>query len=303
MGACRWIAETTRREFLKGLAGAAVATALPVPIAPARPASAAQQDGVRVVLVRDRNVLDERGRPVAGVLARMLDDGVAALAGVRDPAEAWRGLLSPDDTVGVKSNAWSYLPTPPELEEALVRRVRGVGIPSGRVSVDDRGVLGDPVFRESTALINVRPMRTHHWAGVGSCIKNYIMFSPDPPSWHEDSCADLGGLWDLPIVRGKTRLNVLVMLAPLFHGKGPHHFNARYLWRYHGIVVGRDPVAVDATGLAILQEMRRRHFGAEEPFAVPPKHIATAERKFGLGVADPARIRVEKVGWVEGALI
>lgn len=287
--------------FLKGLAGAAVAGLLPGPLAPRRAAAAGGE--ARVVLVRDKDVLDEQGRPVAEVLARMLDDAVAAIGGVKDPAEAWRRLLSPEDTVGVKSNSWFFLPTPPELEEALVRRIRGVGVPPSRISVRDHGVLADPVFRESTALINARPMRTHHWAGVGSCIKNYIMFSPDPPSWHGDSCADLGGLWDLPIVRGKTRLNVLVLLAPLFHGTGPHHFNARFTWKYHGLLVGTDPVAVDATGLEILRAMRRRHFGAEEPFAVPPKHIELAEKKFRLGVADRSRIRVEKLGWTEGALI
>ncbi len=294
--------ETTRREFLRGLAGAAAAGALALPLG--RPGARASAAGSpTVVLVRDRDVLDGRRRPVAGILARMLDEGVAALLGEGDPAAAWSRLLSPGDTVGIKSNAWAYLPTPPELEEAIVERVKSSGIPAARISVNDRGVLQDRVFQESTALINVRPLRTHHWAGVGSCIKNYIMFSPDPPSWHADSCAELGRLWSLPVVRGKTRLNVLVMLTPLFHGKGPHHFNARYTWNYRGLLVGTDPVAVDATGLRILRAMRALHFGAEEPLAVSPKHIEVAGEKLRLGVADPSRIVVKKVGWEEGALI
>jgi hypothetical protein len=60
----------------------------------------------------------------------------------------------------------------------------------------------------ATALINARPMRSHHWAGVGSLIKNYIMFIPEPISIHPDSCADLASIWDLPVVKGKTRLKV-----------------------------------------------------------------------------------------------
>jgi len=291
----------TRRDFLMGTTGAALAGALALPL-PRREARAEKTTLSRVVLVRDRNALNgQRANPK--VVARMLDEGVSVLLGVRDPSAAWSRLVSADDTVGIKSNEWRFLPTPPELEDTLVERMRGAGVPRRRISVDDRGVLADRVFRESTALVNVRPMRTHHWAGVGSCIKNYIMFSHDPPSWHDDSCSDLGGLWELPVVRGKTRINILVMLTPLFHGKGPHHYNPKYTWDYRGLVIGTDPVAVDTVGLRILQAKRRVHFGSDEPFAVSPRHIKVASGKYGLGVAHPARIKVEVVGWKDGLLI
>jgi hypothetical protein len=149
----------------------------------------------------------------------------------------------------------------------------------------------------------VRPMRTHHWSGVGTCIKNYILFHPTPSDWHEDSCAHLGGIWKLPIVDGKTRLNILVMLSPLFHGKGPHHFHAEYTWNYKGLIVGFDPVAVDATGLRILEARRRAHFGKEEPFATPVTHLQVAEKRYRLGTADPSKIEVVKLGFQDGVLI
>ena len=44
------------------------------------------------------------------------------------------------------------------------------------------------------------------------------------------------------------RLNILVMLTPQFHGVGPHSFSSRFTWPYGGLLVGTDPVAVDATG-------------------------------------------------------
>jgi hypothetical protein len=146
-------------------------------------------------------------------------------------------------------------------------------------------------------------MHTHHWAGVGSLLKNYIQFVPEPYKLHGDSCANLGSVWQLPIVKDKTRLNVLVMLTPLFHGKGPHHFQKQYLWDYKGLLVGKDPVAVDATGLRILEAKRLEYFGEEQPFPIPPKHIRVAEEKFHLGVADPSKIEVKKIGWEEGILI
>jgi len=257
----------------------------------------------RVVLVRDEHVFDKRGKLQPPVLGRMLDRGVARLLGDKDAARAWRRLVRRKDTVGIKSNVWAHLPTPPELNALLVERVRAVGVEAGRVSVGDRQVLSDKVFQRSTALINVRPMRTHHWAGVGSLIKNYIMFVPEPWRYHPDSCAGLASIWKLPAVAGKTRLNVLVMLTPLFYGVGPHHYDPRYVWRYNGLLVGTDPVAVDATGLRIIEAKRRRHFGEHRRMRPPAKHIAVADRKYRLGQSDPGRIELIKIGWSSDRLI
>lgn len=288
-----------RRDFLRGAATAAVASAVGLPSwSDETPAPRS-----RVVLVRDSEVLDQAGKPDPAVLRKMLDRAIAALTGEADPAAGWRRFFAPEDTVGIKSNVWRFLPTPPALEEAIRERVTGAGIPAARIGVDDRGVLDNPLFQKATALINVRPLRTHHWSGVGSLIKNYIMFDRQPARWHDDACADLAGVWHLPPVMGRTRLNILVMLTPLFHSVGPHDFNARYTWPYRGLLAGTDPVAVDSVGLSILEAQRRVHFGKDEPFPVSPKHIRVAAEKYKLGVADLSRIDLKTVGWSEGLLI
>jgi hypothetical protein len=156
---------------------------------------------------------------------------------------------------------------------------------------------------QSTALINVRPMRTHAWSGVGSLIKNYIMFVDNPSSYHEDSCANLATLFELPVVKGKSRLHILVMLTPLFHGVGPHHFNKEFTWPYKGIIVGFDPVAIDATGLQIIQSKRKEYFGEDKPLNPPAKHILLADTRHHLGTADPDLIDLVKMGWEEGVMI
>ena len=46
------------------------------------------------------------------------------------------------------------------------------------------------------------------WAGVGTCLKNYIQFVPDRPSYHPDGCAALGRIWTLPIVKGETPIQI-----------------------------------------------------------------------------------------------
>jgi len=294
----------TRRDFLCTAAGAAAAGAVGVPgLAQEMGETAETVKKAKVVLVRDAGVLDPAGNVKADVIERMLDDAVTTLFGVSDPVAPWKELVKPTDTVGVKTNVWNFLPTPKELETAIKNRLMEAGVREERIGISDRGVRKDPVFQQSTALINVRPMRTHHWAGVGSCIKNFAPFAPSIPKYHPDSCADLAGIWQLPEVKGKNRLNILVMLTPLFHGKGPHHFQKEYTWPYKGLLVGTDPVAVDATGVRILEAKRREHFGEDRPFDVSPKHIRVAQDKFKLGIADPERIEVVKVGWMDDVLV
>jgi hypothetical protein len=273
----------SRRQFIKSASVAAIGTTLlrsgqetTVPVKSGRS---------RVVLVRDLNVLDENGNLQYAVVEEMLDTGIKALTGMPDPQSAWKTIIKPDDIVGIKNNRWPYLRTTAEVENAIKKRTIEVGVKEANISVDDLGVLQNPVFQKATALINARPMRSHHWAGVGSLIKNYIMFIPEPITIHPDSCADLASIWNLPVVKGKTRLNVLVMFTPQFHSFGPHSFNPKYVWKY------------DATGLRIIEAIRREYFAEERPLNPPAKHIAIADSKYHLGTADPQKIELVKIGY------
>ena len=291
----------TRRDFLKNSAGAAMVGALCLSVpGMEKPAAGAK---TRVVLVRSKDLFDAERKLRPEVVQEMLDQAVMELLDEKDPISAWKRLVKPSDTVGIKTNVWANLPTTPEVENSLRKRVLDAGIPESRVAVRDRGVVHDPFFLEATALINARPMRTHSWSGVGTCLKNYIMFVEKPPDYHPDSCADLAAIWKLPIVRDKTRLNVLVMFTPLFHSTGPHDFNPQYTWEYGGMIVGIDPVAVDSTGMRLIEAKRREYFGEERPIDPPPKHIFLADTRHHLGTADPEKIDLRKIGWADGAMI
>jgi hypothetical protein len=286
-----------RRGFLSVSAGAAAAALLGAAATRAADAKA------RVVLVRRREVLGDDGQVNGPVLHAMLNEAVAALLGERAAAAAWRRLVKPTDVVGVKSNVWGPLPTPPELEQAIRDEILGAGVRPEDVAVDDRGVRSNPVFRRMTALVNVRPMRTHAWSGLGTCLKNLIMFVDNPPDYHADSCATLGALWHLPQLEGKVRLNVLVMLTPQFHSVGVHSFAKELVWPYYGLIVGVPPAPVDATGARIIQARRRLHFGADRPVSPSPHHIEVAGSRYGLGPTDPAQIDLVRLGQAEDALI
>jgi citrate lyase gamma subunit len=293
-----WI---SRRDFLRRGARIAAGGLAGLSLAGISRGEAAEKS--RVVLVRDPKVQDGQGRIRPVPLREMLDRAVAALLDAPDPSIAWKRLVSPADVVGVKTNVWSYLPTPDPLNAILRERLAGAGVREENISVDDRGVLDNPVFRRSTALINVRPMRTHHWAGLGSLLKNYIMFVPDPSNYHENACERLGSIWHLPHVKGKTRLNILVMITPLFHGTGPHHFSPRYTWPYCGLIVSRDPVAADATGARIIQAKRNAHFGEDRPISPNPRHIVLADTLYRLGRSRPEEVEIVRLGWTEDSLL
>jgi hypothetical protein len=291
----------TRRDFLKIAAVSPLSGAMASGLKPGpRPEISSK---TRVVLVRDKEALDSSGRHIPQVIEKMLDDAMTALFDCQSPVEAWRKIVRATDTVGIKSNAWRYIPTGEAVEQAIKRRVMGCGVPEQKIGIDDRGVLRNSLFQKATVLINARPARTHHWSGMGGCIKNMIMFVPDPSAYHGDSCADLAKIWSLPLVKDKVKLNVLLLLTPLFHGIGPHHYSEEYVWPYRGILLSQDPVAVDATGVRVLQAKRRQYFGEERPLQPPAHHIALADTRHHLGVSDPEQIELVKLGWQEDILI
>jgi hypothetical protein len=291
----------TRRDFLRAGTCAAVAGFVGLPFTPF--ARGRIEEKSRVVLIREKDVMDGSGNIRAEVLGAMMDRAVASLMDAPEPGAVWKHLFHPSDTVGIKSNAWYHLPTPKALEGLIQAKLAEAGVPKKNIAADDRGVLRNPVFQNATALINVRPLRTHDWSGLGTLLKNYIMFTPRPADYHGNACETLGAIWHLPQVKGKTRLNILVMVTPQFHGVGPHSFSRDYVWNYSGLILSLDPVAADATGARIIQAKRDAFFKSHRPISPPPHHIGFADSRYGLGHSRAEQIELIKLGWDEGVLI
>jgi hypothetical protein len=291
----------TRRDFIRGTAGAVLGASAAA--AAFGRTSSAQAGMTRVVLVRRPDALDADSAFNEPVIQEMLDEAVVKLLDAADPVDAFKRLIKPEDIVGIKTNVWSFLPTPAPVEGALKRRVMDAGVAEANIGLDDHTVRTNPLFLKATALINVRPVRTHYLAGMSGCIKNYIMFAESQPDHHPDSCASLGANFLLPQVKGKTRLNVLCALTPQFHGRGPHNFSRRYVWNYKGLIVGLDPVAVDSVGLRLIMAKRRIELGPDQEVPPVPKHIQIADTKYGIGTADPAKIELVKLGLLDDVLI
>jgi hypothetical protein len=289
----------TRRDFLRVAAGTTIAATLGSGVL----GEVRAEPLARVVLIRNAEAVGDQYRIKGEIVQSMLDEAIKTLLGTNEPLEAWKKLVKSSDVVGIKSNDWDKMPTPKELEAAIKRRLLDAGVLEKNMDIADRGVLNNPIFINATALINVRPLRTHHWAGAGTCIKNYIQFVPNRSDYHEDGCAPLGKIWTYPVVKGKTRLNILSVLTPQFYGRGANFFDRRYVWPYKGLIVGTDPVAVDAIGAHLLQAKRIAFFGEDKPLDVPPTHIMAADKTYHLGVSDLNRIQLIKLGWMEEVLV
>ena len=183
----------TRRDFIKDTGCAAIGLSVGLPALADEIISTREKS--KVVLIRHKQVINSKGQVDKKIIAEMLDQAMLTLFETDTSREAWKMIIKPEDIVGIKSNEWGPLPTPDELEEVLKLRLMEVGVKNENIGIDDRNVLNNDLFLKSTALINIRPMRTHAWSGVGSLIKNYIMFSPNPPDYHDNSCMNLGALW------------------------------------------------------------------------------------------------------------
>jgi hypothetical protein len=289
----------TRRDFLRGTAAGALGVSFG--LAGPRVAFAAEAEKAKttVVLIRDEAAVASGNKPDAKVVEAMLDKAVCRLAGKNEPAEAWKTYIRPDDRVGIKTTIY-MISTSDEAIAAVRAGARKAGVPDEKILAGDRGNAPGKA-KPVTALINVPSLKAHHMSGIGCAIKNYIVYHANPGSLHAQSCSELAAAWQAPAVKGKTRLIVVDALLPMFD-KGPQ-VTPKYRWPYRGLVVGTDPVAVDAVCLRIIQAKRDAYKGEPWPVSPPPKSIAVADTKYHLGTSDPAKIRLVKLGSDQDVLV
>ena len=141
-----------------------------------------------------------------------------------------------------------------------------------------------------------------HWlTGIGTVMKNYIMYSGRPTRYHKENSARLGEIWLLPEVKGKTRLVLVDALYPLCD-KGPQP-DPRYKWTYKGLIAGTDPVAVETVCLKVISEKRNELRGEPWPISPPAVCVEAADKMYGLGTSDMNKITIDSFGWKEGLLV
>lgn len=284
----------TRRDFVRRTASVTLgASVIGMPaVHAAEPASAS-----KVVIVRDEKALGEGNKVDISVLQTMLNETITRLTGIQDNKGAWLSLFKSTDKIGVV-NTPHLNPTHPEVIDAVKSALVEAGIPSENILMAQ----GGPDKAEAcTALIALPALKAHWLTGIGTVLKNYIMFSGRPRDYHNEDSAKLGEIWNLPAVKGKTKLVLVDALRPLCD-KGPQP-DPRYLWNYNGLIAGSDPVAVEAVCLKIITEKRKGLRDEPWPLSPPPLCLEAAEKTYNLGTSDMEKITLEKVGWMQDILV
>jgi len=279
----------TRRDFIRGTIGVTLGASVlgfNWPMAEAK-----------TTVVRDKNALDASKNVDSSILEKMLEQTLIKFTGQKNTKEAWLSLVKPDDMIGLVPT--DHLnQTHDEVVDAVKSSLVDAGIPRDRIILAQ----GAPRMpKKCTALIALPALKAHWLTGIGTVLKNYIMFSGSPSSYHKGNSAKLGEIWNLPFVKGKTKLVLVDSLYPLFD-KGPQP-DPRYQWAYNGLVAGTDPVAVETVCLKIITEKRKAIRGEPWPLSPPPICVEAAGKVYGLGTSKMEEIKIEHYGWEKDLLL
>ena len=286
----------TRRDFIRGTVGATLAVSI-LGVPWVKGSETAGRSSM-VTVVRDKNVMDAEFTVDSKILQAMIDQTILQVTGKMKVKEAWADLVKPDDIVGLVPTP-HLNPTHPELVDLVkASLMKEVGIPEKNI-IEAQGGKRRP--GKCTALISIPALKGHWLTGIGTVIKNYILYSGRPSSYHQEKSAKLGEIWLIPEVKNKTRLVLVDAIHPLCD-KGPQS-DPRYKWAYNGLIAGTDPVAVETVCLKILTEKRHALRGEPWPISPPPICVEAADKVYGLGTSQMEEINITRIGWEKDLLL
>lgn len=136
-------------------------------------------------------------------------------------------------------------------------------------------------------LINVPVLKAlDGYSGVSLSMKNHYGSIANPGEHHEDIMEYIPTINALPEIRNKTRLIVLDAIFGEY--KWVNGRSQQYVTRVNKLLLSDDPVAIDATGWRMIEELRTKH--GLGPLQPQPEFIARAE---SMGLGNMAADRIE----------
>lgn len=155
-------------------------------------------------------------------------------------------------------------------------------------------LLATALTRVCDAVINLPVLKDHGIVGVTLALKNLFGAVHNPNKYHPNTGDPyVADVYMLPPIRRKVRLAICDAITAQYEG-GPSYM-PQWSWPYRGLLVARDPVALDYTGWQIIERERaRRGMKSLKDVGREPRWIATAARH-GIGTNDPARIETLEV--------
>jgi len=290
----------------------------------------------RVVIARDPMLRGSGSSLDSDRLLKLLDRALQSFYDSDSPQEAWKRVARPGECVGLKINclAGRGASTTVKLVEVVVEHLQQAGITniviwdrlnsdlesagfriaSSRPGVqfigNDTGgyedqlsihgsvgsLLARTLTRTCDAVISLPVLKDHGIAGMTFALKNFFGAIHNPNKYHvtvgDPYVADVNML--API-RQKVRLHIGDATAVQYEG-GPSYM-PQWSWRFNGLIVGTDPVALDAVGWQLIEQKRATEgMKSLEALKRAPTYIATAaDADHRLGTNDPGRIERREV--------
>jgi hypothetical protein len=170
-----------------------------------------------------------------------------------------------------------------------------------------RSYVARMVTQRINKFINLPVLKHHQSAGVTICLKNMshgmvnnVNRSHTTPTLN--ACGVfIPSVVSLPVIREKAALHICDAVKASYHG-GPGG-KPQYIWEHKTIYFGTDPVALDKTGLRVIDDKRRQAGMLPLALAKPDKdshylnsqieHIEIAGM-LGLGVFDDTKIDLKR---------
>lgn len=318
----------------------------------------------------DTEALGPQRVPRASVVQRMVDSLICSLTGKPTAAEAWRTLVAPTDTVGIKVSASgrAVSGTHPAVVDAIVKGLQEAGVPAKKIIVWDRNmddllaagfrasgsgyqlvgvdpatgydskaqvsapvlgklIWGDRKFGDTsgmgfserlgeadqlssqsyfarvlsqdvTKVINVPSLTDSFLTGINGAIANMTVANLDNWRRFAKSAASgdsyLAEIYAEPVILDKVVVTILDALVLQYAG-GPFP-NPNYLMDNLALFASKDPIAIDATAVRLIDEMRK---SSKLPSIRRMTTYVEAGTDVGLGQYAEPRIETVRVG-VEG---
>jgi hypothetical protein len=285
----------TRRDFIRGTIGVTLGASI---LGIKWPQGEARAAGSSLVtIVRDKNATDSSKNVDSTILEKMLEQTLIKVTGQKNTKDAWLSLVKPNDVIGLVPT--DHLnPTHDEVVNVVKSSLVDAGFAKAKIRLAQGGP-SNP--KKCDALIALPALKAHWLTGIGTVMKLYIMYSGSPSSYHKGNSSKLGEIWNLPFVKGKTKLVLVDSLYPLCD-KGPQP-DPRYQWPYNGMIAGTDPIAVETVCLHIINEKRKAIRGEPWPLSPPPICIEAADKVYGLGTSRMEQINIEHYGWEHELLL
>jgi uncharacterized protein (DUF362 family) len=289
-----------------------------------------KSDRSTVVIVRKPEVYIRPKEVSPDIVRQMLDQGITRLTGFSDVTKAWQSICSTSETIGIKVNAMGgrNICTHAEVAYAAAESLVNAGIKPQQIILWDRitdelrrggytinrdgpgircfgtdssyerepavsGSIGSCfstiLSRQCDCLISIPVLKDHDLCGVSLSLKNFYGAIHNPNKYHDHGCdpyiADVNAH---PYIKDKLRLVICDGLIAQCNG-GPG-YKPQWAWPYSGLLLSRDPVAIDRTGCHIIEEQRKATgLQSLAETGRPPQHIQTAAQR-GLGISDMNKI-------------